>query len=97
MAALAYVLLPVTGALAFFLGSTRRVRVHGLQAIGLGVAWPAALIVCARFSVGLTQAVWLLGAALWLGLMGAAALGRDLHLPALDRLLGEPETHTKKR
>jgi uncharacterized membrane protein len=87
MAALAYVLLPVTGLLAYLKGSHERVRWHGLQAIALGVVWPAALYVGAWISPGVTQAVFVVGAVIWLGLIAATALNKDVPLPLIGRWL----------
>ena len=42
MPGLAYVLLPLSGMLAYFNGTSVRMRFHGLQAIALGALWPAA-------------------------------------------------------
>jgi uncharacterized membrane protein len=83
MAALAYLLLPVTGLCAYLKGSNERIRWHGLQAIVLGVVWPAALYAGAWISPGVTQAVFVVGAAIWLALIVATALGKDVPLPLI--------------
>lgn len=87
MAALAYVLLPVTGLLAYFRGSTERIRWHGLQAIALGAVWPAVLYACAWVSPGATQVAFVAGAVLWLGLLASTALGKDVALPLIGEWL----------
>ncbi len=87
MAALAYVLLPVSGLIAYFRGRTARIRLHGLQAVFLGAVWPAVLYACAAVSPGATQAAWIVGGVVWLALMGTAAAGRDLRLPLIGRAL----------
>jgi uncharacterized membrane protein len=87
VAALAYVLLPVSGLIAYFTGRTTRMRLHGLQAVVLGAVWPAVLYASSEVSPAVTQATWGLGAVFWIALMGAAAVGRDLRLPLVGRLL----------
>jgi uncharacterized membrane protein len=81
VAAFAYILLPVSGLIAYFTGRTARMRLHGLQAVFLGAAWPAALYAGSAVSARVTQITWALGALLWVALMGAAAFGKDLRLP----------------
>lgn len=81
MAALAYVLLPVTGAVAYFGGATARARFHGLQAIVYGLLWVAVLYGCARLSVTATQLAFGIGGLLWLGLIVTTALGLNPRLP----------------
>lgn len=87
MAGLAYLLLPITGAIAFFAGRTPRIRLHGLQATLLGVLWPAAMYAGARISPGVTQAATVTMGLIWLVVMASAAAGKDLWLPGLGRLL----------
>jgi uncharacterized membrane protein len=87
MAALAYVLLPVSGITAYLLSSSARVRLHGLQAITLGVLWPAALYAGSALSPVATRIAFVVGAAAWLVLLVSAALGRDLHIPLAGRWL----------
>ena len=87
MAALAYILLPVSGVIAYFMGRTARMRLHGLQAVVLGAMWPAALYAGSAVSARVTQITWALGALVWLVLMGAAAFGRDLRLPLVGPTL----------
>ncbi len=88
VAALAYLLLPVSGGVAYFAADSPRVRLHGLQAVFLGALWPASLYAGARVSPGVTQAAFVVMGVIWLVLMGSAALGKDLWLPGLGRLLG---------
>lgn len=93
MAALAYLLLPISGGIAYFAGSSPRVRLHGLQAAVLGALWPAFLYAGARVSPGVTQAVGVVMGVVWLVVMAAAAVGKDLWLPGLGKLLdrvGDP-------
>jgi uncharacterized membrane protein len=87
MAALAYVLLPISGLVAYFTGRSSRMRLHGLQAVALGAAWPAALYGCSAISPGAAQVAWAVGGVVWLALMGAAAVGRDLRLPVIGSAL----------
>jgi uncharacterized membrane protein len=88
MAALAYVLLPLSGLIAYALGSSPRVRLHGLQAIVFGAAWPAALFTASLISERATQVVFGLGALTWIALLVLTAAGRDPGLPGLRGLLG---------
>jgi uncharacterized membrane protein len=86
VAALAYVLLPVSGAFAFTLARSERVRFHGLQAIVYGVVWPALLYLGSLLSGGITVVVAAVGGLVWLVLVVTAAVGVDLRLPGLQRL-----------
>lgn len=101
MAALAYLLLPVTGLVAYLMGRSARTRWHGLQAVALGLVWPAALYACTYLTPGATQLCALVGALVWVGFLGATAVGLDPRIPlaggylrraaAQDpRSLGEP-------
>jgi uncharacterized membrane protein len=81
MAALAYLLPPLSGIIAFLVSSSERTRWHGLQSIELGAVWPLALYVGALFSPGVTQAIFLAGCATWLFMLGATLAGRDPRLP----------------
>ena len=87
MAALAYVLLPLSGLVAYAVGTSPRVRLHGLQAIALGAAWPAALFVASWISQWATRVVFAVGALTWIVLIGLTAAGRDPGLPGLKGLL----------
>ncbi len=93
VAALAYLLLPISGGIAYFFAKSPRVRLHGLQAALLGALWPAALYAGARVSPGVTQAVFVVMGVIWLVVMASAAVGKDLWFPGLGRLLnrvGDP-------
>jgi hypothetical protein len=87
MAALAYVLLPLSGLIAYAVGSSPRMRLHGLQAIVFGAAWPATLFVASWISARATQVVFALGAVAWIALLVLTAAGRDPGLPGLRGLL----------
>lgn len=89
MAGLAYLLLPVTGLVAYFSGKTPRVRWHGLQAVVLGALWPALLYLAAAAAEALVLPVAAAGAAVWLLFLLGAALGRDPALPWLGPKLRE--------
>ena len=92
MAALAYLVLPVTGAIAYFSGQTPRTRWHGLQAIVLGALWPAAMYLAAAAGDALVAPVTIAGAAVWLLFLAGAAIGRDPSLPWLGPKLRELAT-----
>jgi uncharacterized membrane protein len=81
MAAFAYVLLPLTGVIAFLVGSSERVRFHGLQAIALGLVWGVAAYAASAIAAPLTIGVFAIGAIVWAGLIVTTLLGRDLTLP----------------
>ena len=83
MAAFAYVLLPVTGLVAYLGGRSRRARFHGLQAVALGFLWPLALYGASLLSPVVTQAVFGAGIVLWLALLLGAARGRDPKIPVV--------------
>jgi uncharacterized membrane protein len=87
MAALAYLLLPVTGLFAYFGSASPRVRFHGLQAILLGLLWPAGLYGASAVSAAATRAAWAAGALVWLGLMFTTAAGLDPRIPVVGRWL----------
>jgi uncharacterized membrane protein len=87
VAALAYLLLPVSGLFAFLRGSSTRVRFHGLQAIFIGLLWPIALYVAALGPPGITQGVFVAGTLVWLGFLVAALLGADPRVPFLSTYL----------
>ncbi len=87
MAALAYVLLPLSGVIAFLLGE-ERTRKHGLQAIELGLVWGLGAYVGSWIGPGVTRAVFVAGALVWLTLIAVTAAGRDLWLPGSRRLQG---------
>jgi uncharacterized membrane protein len=87
VAALAYSLLPVSGLLAYFKGSTVRVRFHGLQAILFGAVWPVLLYAATWTRPVVTQLVFVGGLLTWLTLIVSAAIGRDWELPVAGRRL----------
>jgi uncharacterized membrane protein len=87
VAALAYVLLPITGLVAFLGGTTPRIRFHGLQAIVFGAVWPVLLYAATWTSPLVTQLVGAAGLLLWVVLIIATALGRDLQMPFLGARL----------
>lgn len=81
MAALAYLLPPLSGLVAYFSRGDARLRFHGLQSVVLGVAWPAALYLASALSPDATIFALLLGTGAWLVLLFGAALGKDPRLP----------------
>lgn len=87
MAALAYVLLPVSGLVAYLKGASQRLRFHGLQAIFIGLIWPLALYACTYLSPGATQACFAVGGVVWLGFLAAAAFGADPRIPLVGAAL----------
>jgi uncharacterized membrane protein len=87
VAALVYLLLPLSGLAAYLLGGDQRIRFHGLQAIALGLLWAVALVAASALSPRTTKFVFGAGALLWLGLMVGAALGRSARIPFLGRAL----------
>ena len=97
MAALAYLLLPVTGLFAYFGSASPRVRFHGLQAVLIGFLWPAAIYALSAVSEGAALAAWLGGAAVWLVLMLTTAAGLDPHLPVIGRYLRDAAVQGPKR
>lgn len=92
MAALAYLVLPLTGMLAYFSGGSPRVRWHGLQAIVIGALWPALLYLAAATNESLVLPIALAGAAVWLLFLLGAAIGKDPSIPWLGRKLRELAT-----
>lgn len=93
MAALAYLLLPVSGLFAYLKGSTQRMRFHGLQAIALGLLWPVALYACTYAGPGATQVAWAAGALVWIALLVATAAGANPRAPALGPALWRAAAH----
>jgi uncharacterized membrane protein len=81
VAAFAYVLLPVSGLIAYLKGATARTRFHGLQAIVFGAVWPVLLFAATWTTPLVTQVVGAAGALLWIALVVTTAVGRDLQLP----------------
>ena len=87
MAALAYLLLPVTGLLAYLTGRDRRTRAHGLQAISIGLLWPVCLYVAALGPAVAVQVVFVIFTLVWLAFLLLTLLGRDPWLPIVGRKL----------
>ncbi|HYI45368.1 MAG TPA: hypothetical protein VE174_07915 [Actinomycetota bacterium] len=83
MAALAYLVPPVSGLIAFLIADRGRVRFHGLQSIVIGTVWPALIYLGAFVSPSLTRIAFFGGASVWVVLLMATALGRDLALPGV--------------
>lgn len=83
MAAFAYLLLPVTGLVAYLTGRDQRVRMHGLQAIVIGLLWPLCLYAAALGPAVAVQVVFGLGALTWLLFLLLTMFGRDPRLPIL--------------
>ena len=83
MAAAAYLLLPLTGMTAYFLGRTARVRFQGMQAVLLGLAWSVLLFASSALTPVVTQAAFVLGGLLWIFQIVSAAIGRDVRLPVV--------------
>jgi uncharacterized membrane protein len=87
VAALAYVLLPVSGLAAYLKGATPRTRFHGLQAIVFGAMWPVLLYAATWTTALVTQLVGAVGFLGWVTLIVSTAAGRDLQLPFVGRRL----------
>jgi hypothetical protein len=87
VAALAYLLPPLSGLAAYLTASSARVRWHGLQAVALGLMWPGALYLGAAISPGATQGVGLAGGAAWLVFLIGTAVGRNPRWPWLGAWL----------
>jgi uncharacterized membrane protein len=96
MAALAYVVPPVTGLVAYLAARTPRTRFHGLQSVLLGVLWPLALYAGALVSPGVTQAAGAAGLLAWLVFAVGAAVGRDPHWPLLGARLRALAEHSPR-
>jgi uncharacterized membrane protein len=82
MAAAAYLVLPVTGLIAYFAGGSRT-RLHGFQAVVLGLVWPLLLYLCSLAGPGATQVAFVVGVAVWLFFMIGTAIGRDPKIPVV--------------
>ena len=89
MAALAYLLPPLSGLLVYLSAEGERPRWHGLQSVLLGVLWPAALYTGSAVSPGVTQGNAVCGTVVWLLFLGGAASGRDPRWPVAGRWLRE--------
>ena len=87
MASLAYVLLPVTGLVAYLTGTDARTRFHGLQAIAIGLVWPLLLYAAALGPAVAVQIVFVIGLLVWLGFLIATVARRDPRLPGIAGML----------
>lgn len=87
MVALSYLFLPISGLVAYLKGRKVRTRFHGLQAILVGLLWPAALFTCSAVSPGATQIAFGIGTLVWLTLLISSAMGADLRLPLVGPAL----------
>ena len=87
MASFAYVLLPVTGLVAYLTGTDARTRFHGLQAIAIGLGWPLLLYAAALGPALVVQIVFAVGLLVWLGFLIGTVARRDPRLPGLGGLL----------
>ena len=87
MAALAYLLLPMTGLLVYVTTRDRRTRWHALQAVVLGIAFPVALYLASLGPPALVQGVFVVGTVTWIGFFVATLIGRDPKIPGLGRHL----------
>ena len=92
MAAFAYVLLPVSGLIAYLMARDARGRTHGLQAITIGVVWPVLLYAAALGPAFAVQAVFVAGTLVWLAFLLLALIGRDPRLPWVGRRLERAAT-----
>lgn len=87
MAALAYLLPPVTGLVALIYGRSVRARLHGARSVALGVVFPAGLYLASLLSPPLAVSiVAVAGVAVWVTWAGFAAAGREPRMPELDAL-----------
>ena len=93
MAALAYLVPPVTGLWAFLRGPDARTRAHGFQAIALGAAWPVGLYIGSWITPGVTQVIAGAFFVVWLTLITSAAFGRGFIVGSLVERL-EPGAAT---
>jgi uncharacterized membrane protein len=87
VAALAYLLLPLSGLIAFATGGDERVRFHGAQSIVFGTLWATALYAGSALSGEATLVVAVLGALVWVTLLVGTGLGRDPSFPIVGSLL----------
>lgn len=96
MAAFAYVLLPITGLVAYMTGRDQRTRAHGLQAISIGLLWPACLYAAAFGPAVVVQVVFVIFTLVWLVLLLLTLFGRDVWFPIVGkRLVALAEIGTK--
>jgi len=87
MAALAYLVPPVSGLIVYLVAASQRVRFHGLQSVALGLLWPLALLAGGLLSPAVTHLAAVTGMAAWLAFLTGAALGKDPRWPGLGRVL----------
>lgn len=87
MAPLAYLIPPISGALAYLYGDSPRIRFHGLQSVVFGVSWPALLYGASVVSSAATQITFVIGIVAWIGSLIATALGLDVRLPVIGAML----------
>ena len=89
MAAFAYLLPPVTGLIVYLTARDQRGRLHGLQSIAIGFSWPVLLYAAALGPAVVVQAVFVVGALVWLGFFVVALIGRDPTIPWLGGKLAD--------
>ena len=87
MAAFAYLLLPVSGLVAYLTGRDQRTRAHGLQAISIGLLWPVCLYVAALGPAIAVQVVFVIFTLAWLVFLLLTLFGRDPRLPIVGKRL----------
>lgn len=87
MAAFAYLLLPVTGLVAYLTGRDQRTRTHGLQALAIGLLWPVCLYVAALGPAVAAQVVFVTFTLVWLAFLLLTLVGRDPRLPIVGTTL----------
>jgi uncharacterized membrane protein len=97
MAGIAYLLLPVTGLIAYFVGTGERVRFHGLQAIAIGLLWPVLLYAASAVTALVTQVVFMAGTVAWLVFLIGALIGRDPKIPGVWKPLKRLATASEER
>lgn len=87
MAGLAYLLLPLSGLIAFLSGGSARLRFHGLQAIVFGTSWAGLLYGASALGATATLIMAATGAIVWVIFALGAALGADPALPWIGQTL----------
>jgi uncharacterized membrane protein len=87
MGALAYLIPPLSGLIAYLTAADARTRFHGLQSIVLGAVWPLLIYVGAIISPLLTRAFFVAGALVWLALLSSTVLGLDVEIPGFGKRL----------
>lgn len=86
MAALAYLLPPLSGMLTYFSWAGPRTKFHGAQAICFGLIWAVASFAASALSSALTQVVAAAGVLVWLLLIVTTAIGKDVRLPVVGSI-----------